>query len=165
MLCVSRVLARGNLRKGGFSLAKNTGNGLVKVLALAGTVLVWLPILLTILSSGFGLIIRRSFHLDFLMPAELFPLAFVGALTLVLMAFKARCRRKAVAFSGALMVVFFACVLFVPLATGLASGATPPEGWPWALSLLSLALYAAAMVLTGVAGTILTRDLFRKGVA
>lgn len=151
--------------KGGFSLAKNTGNGLVKVLALAGTVLVWLPIALTILSSLFVLLVRRSFHLDFLMPAELFPLALVGALILVSVALKARCRRKPVAVSGAAMVVFFACVLFVPLVTGLASGATPPEGWPWALTLMSLALYATAMVFTGVAGTLLTKDIFHKEVA
>jgi hypothetical protein len=99
------------------------------------------------------------------MPAELFPLALVGALILSWAAFRAQSRRMSVAVSGAAMVVFFACVLFIPLATGLASGATPPEGWPWALSLLSLALYTAAMVYTGVAGTLLTRGLFRKEAA
>jgi hypothetical protein len=151
------------VRKGGIRLARNAGNGLNKVLALAGTVLVWLPILLTILSPVSSLFLRRSFLLDILMPAELFPLALVGALLLTWAAFKARFRLKPVALSGAAMVVFFACVLLVPLATGLASGATPPEGWPWALSLTSLALYVAAMISSGAMGALLTKDLFRKG--
>ncbi len=160
-MCVEGT--RGNVRKGGLSLARKLG--LDKVLALAGTVLVWLPLALTVLSSVFGLLFRRSFLLDFLMPAELFPLALVGALILAWAAFRTRLRRMPIAVSGAAMVAFFACVLLVPLATGLASGATPPEGWPWAITLLSLALYAAAMVSTGVAGTLLTRDLIHKGSA
>jgi len=99
------------------------------------------------------------------MPAELFPFALVGALLLIWAALIARSRRMPVAVSAIAMAVFFACVLVIPIVTGLASGATPPEGWPFALAILSLALYAVAMASTGVAGALLVRDLFRKASA
>ena len=45
--------------------------------------------------------------------------------------------------------------------TGLASGRTEPTGWPWALVLASLALYVLALVILGVGGVLLVRDLFK----
>ena len=113
--------------------------------------------------SVLRLFLRRSLLLDVLMPAELFPLALVGALLLNWVAFREKSRLKPVMLSAAAMVVSFACVLVVPIVTGLASGATPPVGWPMALSYLLLALYVAAMALTGVMGALLTKDHFRKG--
>ncbi|HHV36056.1 MAG TPA: hypothetical protein GXX59_10900, partial [Syntrophomonadaceae bacterium] len=53
---------------------------LTKVLAVAGTVLVWIPILFTIITAVIGTIYARRVRFDFLMPAELFPIALVGAL-------------------------------------------------------------------------------------
>ena len=141
-------------------MSKNAGKTLPKMLALSGTVLTWLPVLLTVLTSAAGSIRRRAFLLDYLMPAELFPFALVGAVLLVWVAL--RRRRMFVTVSAAAMAAFFACVLTIPLVTGLASGATQPEGWPLALSILSLALYEAALIATGVGGILLTRDLFRK---
>ncbi len=43
---------------------------LTKTLAIAGTVLLWIPILLTIVTSVVGTIISRTFLLDYLMPAD-----------------------------------------------------------------------------------------------
>ena len=45
--------------------------------------------------------------------------------------------------------------------TRLASGETEPVGWPWALVLASLAIYSLALVVMGVGGLLLLRDLFR----
>ncbi|HEX3046130.1 MAG TPA: hypothetical protein VHY08_15350, partial [Bacillota bacterium] len=50
-----------------------------KALAVAGTILVWLPILSTLVTSMAALIIDRVFRFDYLMPAEFFPVALVGA--------------------------------------------------------------------------------------
>jgi hypothetical protein len=51
---------------------------LTKILAVIGTVLVWIPILAPILLTIAELIRTGMFRLDYLMPAELFPLALVG---------------------------------------------------------------------------------------
>ncbi len=53
---------------------------LTKILAVAGTVLVWLPIVFTVLTGIIGTIASRVVRFDYLMPAELFPLALVGGL-------------------------------------------------------------------------------------
>jgi hypothetical protein len=46
-----------------------------KLLAVGGTVLVWLPLLAPVV---FSLLARRLFQFDYLMPVELFPIAFLG---------------------------------------------------------------------------------------
>ena len=143
-------------------MANRTGVTFSKALALSGTVLLWFPILFTLLTSAIGSIRSRAFHLDYLMPAELFPVALIGALLLVWAIFRAKSRRKSVVASAAVMAVCFGGVLLIPVATGLASGATPPEGWPWALTILSLAMYIAAMISTGVLGALLIKDLFHR---
>ena len=143
-------------------MVKSAGTPLGKGLAILGMALIWFPIFFTLLTSAVGSIRSRAFHLDYLMPAELFPAALVGALLIVWTALRARERRMPVTVSAAAMVLFFACVLLIPVVTGLASGQAAPEGWPWALTILSLALYTAAMILTGVLGALVVRDLFRK---
>ncbi len=49
-----------------------------KILALAGTILAWLPVAAPILFSGARLGRGGMFHIDYLMPAELFPLVLAG---------------------------------------------------------------------------------------
>jgi hypothetical protein len=45
--------------------------------------------------------------------------------------------------------------------TGLASGETEPAGWWWALVLASIVVYSLALVVIGVGGLLLLRDLFK----
>jgi hypothetical protein len=45
--------------------------------------------------------------------------------------------------------------------TGLASGETEPAGWWWALVLASIVVYSLALVVIGVGGVLLLRDLFK----
>jgi hypothetical protein len=44
--------------------------------------------------------------------------------------------------------------------TGLASGETELTGWWWALVLASIVVYSLAVVVVGVGGVLLLRDLF-----
>ena len=53
----------------------NRKDVLTRLLAVVGTVLVWTPILFAVLTSVAGTISRRMFRFDYLMPAELFPVA------------------------------------------------------------------------------------------
>jgi hypothetical protein len=48
-------------------------------------------------------------------------------------------------------------------ATGLASGETEPAGWPWVLVIASLAGYTLALVVVGIAGVLLVRDVLQTG--
>ena len=68
-------------------------NILTKILAIAGTALAWFPILAPVVLSIPGLIAERVFRFDYLMPAELFPVALVGGGLLLGAALRARSRR------------------------------------------------------------------------
>ncbi|MBN1401950.1 MAG: hypothetical protein JXA74_14005 [Anaerolineae bacterium] len=133
-----------------------------KVLALAGTVLAWFPILATILTALPRLIVRHMLRIDYLMPAELFPFALVGGGLLLWAALRARTQRGLIAWGLALAGAFLVGGQALAVITGLASGDAEPTGWPWALVLASLALYTAALIELGVAGILLLRDLFGR---
>ena len=62
-------------------------------------------------------------------------------------------------FAGLVGFVFASQALAV--VTGLASGETEPAGWPLVLVVTLLAAYSIMLVVIGIAGVLLVRDLFR----
>lgn len=136
---------------------------LSKGLSIVGTVLVWLPIAFTLLTALVGSLASRHLRFDYLMPAELFPVALVGGLLLLWAAWRARSRHKPVALGLGAMVLLLVGGQALAVVTGLASGATQPGGWAWALVLSSLALYSLALVWVGVTGVMLIRELYGRG--
>jgi hypothetical protein len=134
---------------------------LTKALAVVGTVLVWIPILAPGLFSAAFLIQTRMFRFDYLMPAEIFPVALVGGGLLLWAALRARSRRGFIGGSIGGAVILLVGGQALAVVTGLASGRTEPTGWQWALVLASLALYVLALVVLGTGGVLLLHDLFR----
>lgn len=130
---------------------------LTKLLAVVGTVLVWIPILFTVLTSIVGTISSGVFRFDYLMPAELFPIAFVGALLLLWAARRARSHQKLIGWGLGTAAALLGGGQLYAVVSGLASGATEPTGWAWALVMASIALYSLALVVIGVAGILLVR--------
>ncbi|CEO90198.1 hypothetical protein [Syntrophaceticus schinkii] len=133
---------------------------LTKVLAVAGTVLVWIPILFTIITAVIGTIYARRVRFDFLMPAELFPIALVGALLLLWAAQRARSQRKLIGWGLVSMTAFLFGGQALAVVSGLASGAAEPTGWAWALVVASIALYSLALIGVCIAGVLLVRKLY-----
>ena len=101
------------------------------------------------------------FRFDYLMPAELFPVALAGGCLLLWAALRARARRGLI--GGSLGGAVILPVAGQALASSQAwpRAETEPTGWPWALVLASLALYVLALVVLGVGGVLLLRDLFK----
>ncbi len=132
-----------------------------RALATIVTILAWLPIGATVLFAAAGLFAGRPLRFDYLMPAELFPLALAGGAVLLWAALRARARRGLIGWGTAAMVGFLLAGQGLAMATGLASGETEPAGWPWALVLASIAAYTLAVVEVGCAGALLMRDVFR----
>jgi len=136
---------------------------LTKALAVVGTVLVWFPIFATLTTSVVGTIAHRVFRFDYLMPAELFPAAFVGGGLLMWAALRARSRRGLIGWGLGVVVGLLLGGQALAAVTGLASGETEPAGWFWALVVASLVIYSLALMEIGVAGVLLVRDLFQPG--
>jgi hypothetical protein len=132
-----------------------------KVLAIAGTVLLWFPILAPILLSivfGFQ---GGGFHLDYLMPAELFPVVVIGGGLLVWAALRARSHRGLIAWSLGAALLMLVGGQGLAVVTGLASGETGREGWQFAVVIGAIAAYTAAVISGGVGGILILRDLFK----
>jgi hypothetical protein len=134
---------------------------LTKILACVGLMLVWFPILAPVLLSGIVLIHAHMVRLDYLMPAELFPAFLIGGGLLVWAALRARSRRMLIGWGLGIAVGALAGGQVLAVGTGLASGTAKPVGWSWGLVLASLVTYSLALLMTGIGGLLLLRDLFR----
>jgi hypothetical protein len=133
---------------------------LTKILAVTGTVLVWLPIVFTVLTGIIGTIASRVVRFDYLMPAELFPVVLVGGVLLLRAAYRARSQMRPIGWSLGAAVIFLFGGQAIAVVTGLASGAREATGWPFALALGSIILYTLAVIGTGIAGVSLVRKLY-----
>lgn len=140
---------------------------LTKVLAIIGTVLVWFPILAPILFSVVRLARGRILRFDYLLPAEFFPLILVGGGLLLWAAWRAGSRRGLIGGSLGIAITLLVLGQVLAALTGLASGETEPEGWRWALVVVSIVGYLLSVVAIGIGGLSLLGDLFKplKGTA
>ncbi len=138
-------------------------NLLTKILAIAGTFFVWVPLLAPLVFGVFHFFRAGWFQVDYLMPAEMFPAVLVGAGLLIWAAIRARSRRLLIlgGFGAAVALLFGAQALAE--VTGLADGAMEPTGIWWALVVATFALYIVALIAVGVGGALLLRDVFGKG--
>ncbi|MEI6531176.1 MAG: hypothetical protein WCN99_06805 [bacterium] len=136
---------------------------LTKVLAVIGTVLVWFPIVATVVLSIVGSIRSHIFLFDYLLPLELFPVALVGGGLLLCAALLTRSRRGLIAWGLGIVAGMLISGQVLAETSGLASGQTEPTGWAWALVLASIDIYWLALLELGTVGVLLIRDLYRNG--
>lgn len=134
---------------------------LTKVLVVLGCVLAWLPLAAPLVLGLFPLFGEGRYLLDYLMPAELFPVALAGGGLLLWAARRARAFWKGMTVCLAAMVLFLVGGQALAVASGLASGAVEPAGWPLALVLAALGLYALALLAVGILGIRLAWRVFR----
>jgi len=136
---------------------------LTKVLAIAGTVLVWFPILAPILFTTIRFIQSQRFRFDYLMPAELGLFAFGGGILLLIAAIRAHSHAKLIGWGLGIAFVMVVGGQALAVVTGLADGSTEIGGWQWMLVLGSLAGYSLAIVAMGIGGILLLRGVFKPG--
>ena len=135
-------------------------NVLTKILALAGTIMVWLPFLLMIVTGAVKTIMSGILHVDYLMPAEFFPVELIGGFLLLWASLRSRLYRRPIVWCLAAAAAFLVGGQAIAVISGLASGAIEPAGWPIILAVAAIALYALALVALGVVGICLAKKLF-----
>lgn len=133
---------------------------LTQILAVIGTVLVWIPIAAPIVFSLIRLARGGGFGMDYLMPAELFPVAIIGGLLLLWAALRAHSRQRLIGWGLVAAVVLLFGGQALAVVTGLATGEIEPVGWPWVAVLASIAGYTLAVMVVGIGGVLLVRDVF-----
>lgn len=134
---------------------------LTKILAIAGTVLVWMPILAPILFSLILFIQRQLFRFDYLMPAELGLFAFGGGILLLVAAIRTHSHIKLIGWGLGIAFITVVGGQALAVVTGLADGSTEIGGWQWMLVLSTLTIYVLAIGDIGVGGILLLRNLFK----
>jgi len=127
---------------------------LSKILAIIGTVLIWIPILAPVVFGLVSLGMDGIYRFDYLMPAELGIVVFVGGALLLWAALRAKSRRGIIAWG-----------------IGIAAGSITVLNAIGDVELGSLELaivvglliaYSLAIVVMGVGGVLLWMDLFKK---
>ena len=132
---------------------------LTQYLAIGGTILSWVPILAPILFSVIFIFTRKTFRFDYLMPAELFPFALSGGILLFGVAVRSKSRQKIIGWGLGSAIVFLMGGQMLAVVSGLASGEREPTGIWWFLVLASLMMYTLSIILIGISGIFLLRDL------
>jgi hypothetical protein len=132
-----------------------------KILAIAGTILAWIPILAPILVSAVFLIQKRKFLIDYLMPMELFFFTLIGGALLIWAALGAHSRQKLLGWSLGIAAGLFFGSQALAVATGLASGATEPTGIWWSIVIAMLVIYILTLIVIATGGVLLLNDLYK----
>lgn len=136
---------------------------LTKILAVAGTVLTALPLLLPLIFGLMKVLSGGRFLVDFLMPAELFLVVLAGGGLLVWAAVRALRRITWMTWSLSVAVCSLALSMGLAVISGLANGEIEPQGAAWGVTLAALVVYLLAVLSLAVNGVLLARDVFRGG--
>lgn len=141
---------------------KNHPEVLKRVLAVLGTALVWFPLFAPLALSILALISMGRFLFDYLMPAEMFPLALIGGILLLWTARRAQTRQKFIAWGLVTAIGSLVVMQGLAVITGLASGENEAVGWRMALVMAFLVVFWFALIALGVGGILLLRDVFKR---
>lgn len=136
--------------------------GFTKILAVAGSILLWFPMLLPLVLAISALIERGRFLFDYLMPGELFFVVLAGGALLIWAALRARYQLKPIGWGFGAALLALGGSMGLALVSGLASGRIGNEGLPFIAVMVLFALYWLALIFVGIAGIRLIRRLFSK---
>ncbi len=130
-------------------------------LAVAGFILVWIPILAPVYYSIVRFIKTDLFLFDYLMAAEFGLLAFVGGVLLLWLSFRIRVYQNVVAACLVTMLLTLVGGMALASATSMAAGSIDRAGWRWTLVSLSLVLYGLALIILAICAIFLVKEVLR----
>ena len=141
---------------------KDSAKFWTRVLAVAGAVLIWLPLLAPVFFGFMSLFSNGKFLFDYLMPAEVFPSILVGAGLLIWASIRAKRYLKPILWSLGVGIALLLISQGVAMVTGLANGKVQ-GGWQMILVMGIYFGFLLAMLILGVCAVLLVRTLFMKG--
>lgn len=132
-----------------------------RILAFAGLLLVWFPLLTPFILTIVFYISRHQIRFDYLIPAELFPVGFLGGVLLIWATRRAQFRQGLIGWGVGIAVGSLVLGLAISELTGLASGEMEPAGFWFVVLIASLVLFSVAMLAAGIGGILLLKFLFK----
>lgn len=122
----------------------------MKNIIYIGSVIVWMPIFLTLFTSLIGSLNLKYFIIDYLMPAELFPAALIGSIIISYVSAVSKLYLKSSVINFIILILSFSGINFAAVITGLASGDYPPEGYRFVIVIFLLIIYILSVISEGV---------------
>lgn len=144
-------------------MATSKGILFTRMLSITGSLFAWFPIVALVVITVVGYLHGGTLHVDYLIPGEFFPAALIGGGLLIWAAIRAGIRRKLVIISLAAAVLMLFGSQALAVATGLATGKMEPVGIWWVIVLGMMGVYTLMVIVLGVAGCLLVKDLFQSG--
>ena len=129
-------------------------DALAKGPAMIGTMLVWIPVFAPVILGFISLVTDGIYRFDYLLPAELGILVFIGGILLLWGAIRAKSRQGIVSWTFGIAVVSILVLITF--------GDVMPGNWEWMVVVGLLIAYSLAVVGMGVGGIFLWRDLTSK---
>lgn len=129
------------------------------VCAVIGTILVWLPILIMLITSIIGSISAQMFLMDYLLPAEFFFVELIGWVLLVAASLMTQVMKIPVLITAILTPAALIIAMLVASLSGLMSGAIEAEGFIWMLILGMIVAYDVLVAVMGILGIKLIVDI------
>lgn len=129
------------------------------VCAVIGTILVWLPILIMLITSIIGSISAQMFLMDYLLPAEFFFVELIGWVLLVAASLMTQVMKIPVLITAILTPAALIIAMLVASLSGLTSGAIEAEGFIWMLILGMIMAYDILVAVMGILGIKLIVDI------
>ncbi len=139
-----------------------TKSTLSKVFAIAGTALVWLPVLFMFLTAIIGSLSRKMFLFDYLMLAELFFIVLAGAVSLLVAGILSKTLVKWFVWSSIAAVLSLAAAQLIAIVSGLAHGVHEPSGFFFGIIIGLIVLYNLLVIGIGILGILLIKRLYAK---
>jgi len=137
-------------------------SALTKIFAIAGTLMLWAPILFMFLTAIIGSIAGKALLFDYLMLAELFPIIALGLVLLVLTTLLTKTFRKWFGWGSVAALVALTAGQVLAVTSGLASGALPESGGIFVTVIASIVIYNVLVVALAILAILLLRRIFRK---
>lgn len=132
-----------------------------RIMAIAGTVLIGLPLLFMVVTSIIGSISSGRFLMDYFMPSELFPLVAIGALLFIWAAVRSRLYLKPFIWIIGVGLAALVGSQGIAMVTGLASGEREATGFWFILVIIIYALYVIGVIVLFILGVLLSRALIK----
>ncbi|MFA5660580.1 MAG: hypothetical protein WC968_04230 [Bacilli bacterium] len=124
------------------------GNHKLKsIMAIAGTILVLFPILFMLMTSLIGSIAEGYFLMDYMLPAELSVVIFIGFIFFIFSSWTSRSDTVLFVLMGAIALILFLIIIIF--------------GGDFIFTMILLILFDIAVLALGIVGILYCRKLFK----
>jgi hypothetical protein len=136
-------------------------NTFAKVLAIIGTIMVAIPMIVPLAFSLRTIGSPGGYRLDYLMPFEIYPVTLIGVAEILWASLRAHMRTQAIVIAIGCMLGFLVLCAILAQVTGIANSVEQLEPWRYALTAGMGGASLLAQIGLVVLGCLLVRDLYR----